>query len=195
MLRIIGGSLRGRSLSIPPASITRPTSDRGRESLFNILEHRFCLEEGTSSLKNAFVLDLFAGSGALGLECLSRGASFCVFVENNKEALCALNLNRKTLNVLEKSAVLNVDALNPFDMSLSFEKKVFDFIFLDPPYTKGYVQKTLTHCFQKKYCSSQTLFIAELEATEELSDIEKIFTVLDKRIYGRAQFLFGHLKF
>ncbi|HQS84256.1 MAG: 16S rRNA (guanine(966)-N(2))-methyltransferase RsmD [Alphaproteobacteria bacterium 16-39-46] len=194
MLRIIGGSLRGRPLDFPPSSITRPTSDRGREAVFNILEHRFRRQDGISFLKDAVVLDLFAGSGAFGLECLSRGSSFCLFVENNPEALSVLNANRKSLNFLEKSTILNGDALKPFDLPSSFKEKMFDLIFLDPPYTKGYVLKALMVGFPKKYVSSKTLIIAELDVTEELDEIQEYFTVLEERLYGRAKFLFGHLK-
>ncbi len=194
MLRIIGGSLRGHTLNIPPSSITRPTSDRGREAVFNILEHRFRRQDGTSFLKDAVVLDLFAGSGAFGLECLSRGSSFCLFVENNSEALSVLNANRKSLNFLENSTVLKADALKLLDLPSSFKETMFNLIFLDPPYTKGYVLKTLMVCSQKKYVSSKTLFIAELDVIEEISEIQEYFTVVEERLYGRAKFLFGHLK-
>lgn len=194
MLRIIGGNFRGRLLDFPPSAITRPTSDRGRQAIFNILEHRFCMQDGTSILKNAFVLDLFAGSGALGFESLSRGASFCIFVENNPKALSVLNANRKSLNSLEKSVVLKQDALNPFDLPSSLKNLKFDLIFIDPPYEKGYVLKTLEMCSKKKYFSPQTLFIAELETTEEISKIRENFIILEERIYGRAKFLFGKQK-
>ncbi|MBS0185909.1 MAG: 16S rRNA (guanine(966)-N(2))-methyltransferase RsmD [Proteobacteria bacterium] len=194
MLRIIGGNFRGRLLDFPPSTITRPTSDRGREAIFNILEHRFCLKDGTSILKGAVILDLFSGSGAFGFESLSRGASFCIFVENNPKALSVLNANRKSLNFIENSIILTQDALNPFDLPSSFKNFKFDLIFIDPPYQKGYVLKTLMMCAEKKYFSAQTLFIAEIETTEEISMIRDNFIILEERRYGRAKFLFGKQK-
>lgn len=191
MLRIIGGMLRGQLLTLPPASLTRPTSDRGRESIFNILTHRFNSQNGTSLLKNAKVLDLFAGSGAFGLECLSRGADFCVFVENHPTVFSLLNKNRTKLNLLEKSCILNIDIGKSLILPKPYSQIVFDLIFLDPPYSSGYIYKTLKSCVQRGYLGSKTLFVAELRTNENISDIQESFTILEHRIYGCAQFLFG----
>lgn len=194
MLRIVGGTLRGRSLQQPLSSLTRPTSDRGREAIFNILEHRFSLKNGTSPLKNARILDLFAGSGALGFECLSRGSAFCFFLEKDPHVLSILTKNRENLAFENKSSILSGDIVEGLTFPSSMEFQDFDVIFLDPPYGKGYVYKTLNILVQKKLFSSSTLFVAELGVEEDISDIEKTFTILEKRSYGRAQFLFGKFK-
>ena len=197
MLRIIGGDLRGRILEKPPHSVTRPTSDRARESLFNILTHRFKNQAGLSLLKDAYVLDLCAGSGAFGFECLSRGAAFCVFVDNTLSALSTLRKNQKNLGLDFKSLLLKADILTPFSLpqnSFPLPKTGFDLIFLDPPYGKGYVEKALEVCIHQNYLSSHSLFLAELEYNEDITFLHHRFEILDQRRYGRAQFIFGHLK-
>src|SRR2546427_13148413 len=130
-LRIVGGLHRGRRLVAPPGELVRPTSDRAREALFNILSHgRFA----TSGLPFADrpVLDVFAGTGALGLEALSRGASAAVFIESDREGLTALRRNIAALDADDRAQIIAGDATRP--PRASFGCAV---AFLDPPYHSG----------------------------------------------------------
>ena len=124
-MRIIGGHYRSRRLSTPRGEATRPTSDRLRETLFNVLGPR---------LEGARFLDLYAGSGAVGLEALSRGAAFCCFVERAPAALAAIRANLAALAVERPRWALEVHAAARALSDLSAAKLGFDLIFLDPPY-------------------------------------------------------------
>ncbi|MCB1135401.1 MAG: 16S rRNA (guanine(966)-N(2))-methyltransferase RsmD [Chlamydiia bacterium] len=123
-MRITGGRLRNRNLQVPHGLAVRPSSGRLRESLFNICQHR---------IEGEHVLDLFAGSGAVGIEALSRGAASCTFVEMDKQSLKALQHNLTSLDLLKESAVVPHDVLKGLDL-LQRQEKRFDIIFLDPPY-------------------------------------------------------------
>ncbi|MEE1876167.1 16S rRNA (guanine(966)-N(2))-methyltransferase RsmD [Altererythrobacter litoralis] len=125
-MRIIAGDWRGRKLSAPKGDATRPTGDRTRETLFSMLASRLGTFEGLK------VADLFAGSGALGLEALSRGAAHCLFVEQDKAAIDAIRANIQTLGARERSAVQHGSVL-----SLGPAKEPYDLILLDPPYDTG----------------------------------------------------------
>jgi len=125
-LRIIAGDWRGRKLVAPPGDLTRPTADRTRETLFNMLASRVGSFDGLS------VVDLFAGSGALGLEALSRGAASCLFVEQDARAVEAIRKNIETLDARARSFFQQGSVL-----SLSPAKTAHDVIFLDPPYDTG----------------------------------------------------------
>lgn len=125
-MRIIAGDWRGRKLAAPKGDATRPTGDRTRETLFSMLASRLGTFEGLK------VADLFAGSGALGLEALSRGATHCLFVEQDKAAIDAIRANIQTLGARERSAVQHGSVL-----SLVPAKEPYDLILLDPPYDTG----------------------------------------------------------
>lgn len=122
-MRIIAGSLRGRVLKSTQTSMLRPTTDRVRESIFNILASRIELED-------AQVLDLFAGTGALGIEALSRGAAFCDFVESDRKAASAIAANLKAFDLEEHSRLIVRDAMK----FIGETEKRYDCIFADPPY-------------------------------------------------------------
>ena len=194
MLRIIGGTLRGKSLKIPPSSSTRPTSDRGREAIFNILAHQFIRTDGISILQNAYVMDFFAGSGAFGIEILSRGASFCVFVENDLKTLPILEQNLSHLKLIKKSFVIKEDLRYSFDLPIHLKTREVDIVFLDPPYGKGFIKNVLMILMKKNYLSLHTLIIAEMEKSEDISFIEQNFLLKNHRVYGKSQFLFFKLK-
>lgn len=126
-LRIIGGEWRGRKLHFPDAPNLRPTPDRVRETVFNWL---------ASMIHGARVLDLFAGSGALGLEALSRGAAFTTFVDSHKKVTQTLQEHLALLNAKDKAEVLSMDGVKFLSHAkfLNTEAKVYDLVFLDPPY-------------------------------------------------------------
>jgi len=138
-MRIIAGTWKGHALQTPKNNLTRPTSDRVREALFSALESRIQLDE-------AHVLDLFAGTGALGLEALSRGAASCYFVEKTNAACAVIESNIHALDAADKTHLLRRDAvrLGRHDK----QAPLFNLVFLDPPYGKGLAEKTL-QCLQE----------------------------------------------
>lgn len=125
MLRIIGGKLKGKLLKVPQGNRIRPTSDKIRESLFNILD--------TDIITGSRFLDLFAGSGAVGIEALSRGAQFVAFVESDRKHIKILKENLKSCNIIQQSEVLSIDIYKIIE-TFSFESRPFDIVFADPPY-------------------------------------------------------------
>ena len=134
MLRIISGERKGRVIQTLEGINTRPTSDRVKESLFNILMFK---------ISNSSVLDLFSGSGNLGMESLSRGAKDAVFVEKNSAAHKVLRQNCKTLEYLDKAQLIHNDVIRAINQ-LSKEEKSFDIVFMDPPYNEGLEVPTIT---------------------------------------------------
>lgn len=125
-MQIIGGKLRGQKLTAPEGNSTRPTSSRLREALFNIVQ---------SYIENASFLDLYAGSGAMGLEALSRGAERATFVDNGREALICIKANAKHLKAEDKSTILNGDVFRMLEMLA--KKTQFDIIYADAPYSES----------------------------------------------------------
>ena len=132
-MRIVGGTLRGRTVVAPKGQLTRPTADRTRQALFNVLEHA-AWSHGLAGLRTA---DLFAGTGALGLEALSRGAAFCLFVEQDRAAADGLSRNLRDLRCDDRARVWATDAAS-LPPRASGGLAAFDLIFLDPPYGKGF---------------------------------------------------------
>lgn len=131
-MRVITGTARGRSLdTLKGEDIVRPTSQKIKESMFSAIQF---------IVAGAKVLDLFAGSGQLGIEALSRGADICVFVDNNREAIEIIKSNLKKTNLFQKAKVLTGDA----GKYLAYSKDTFDIVFLDPPYGCGTVEAMLT---------------------------------------------------
>ncbi|MDC0348904.1 16S rRNA (guanine(966)-N(2))-methyltransferase RsmD [Alphaproteobacteria bacterium] len=176
-MRIIGGKFRGRSLQGPSDIKTRPTSDRTRESIFNLLENGLHLQcEGLS------ILDLYAGTGALGIEALSRGASFCLFVEKHGPALKILKKNTENFS---EAQVLSKDVL--------FLKKndytAFDLVFLDPPYHKGLIYLTFKRLVSGQYLKEGTYLIIETSDKEKI-EIEHPFSKIKEKIYGETKVTF-----
>lgn len=132
-MRIVAGKFRGRRLEAPETSGIRPTADRVREALFSIIASR---------VPGALVLDLFAGTGALGLEALSRGAIRAVFVDQGAEAVRIIRANVRRLGVSDQAEVLHGD-VSRFARRLAERNACFDLLFMDPPYGKGYIEITM----------------------------------------------------
>lgn len=174
-MRIIGGRLRGRKLQTFKGSQVRPTADRVREALFNILGGR---------LLDTNILDLFAGTGALGIEALSRGAQTAVFVDSSNQSLAVLrkNLDRCALHycahVIQWDISRNLTCLKRYP-------EAFDLVFMDPPYHLGLVTKTLQHLLDSGCLASGALLVAEHEAEAEFEIESTQFTCTDNRRYGR----------
>ncbi len=179
-MRIVAGKQKGTRLETPEGRDTRPTSDRARENLFNILAHGAYAE----TLRGATVLELFAGTGALGLEALSRGAAFCHFVENGKAAQRVLRANIKKCHAEDRSSLSPMDAFH-----LPAQQHPFDMIFIDPPYRSGAVEQAISSAITAGAIGVETMIIGQLDPKTPFSTPEGL-TLLDDRRYGAARFLF-----
>lgn len=179
-MRIITGIAKGRRIKAPEGLNTRPTSDRVKESMFNILSNRYSFEN---------VLDLFAGSGNLGLEAISRGAKKCVFIEQNKEAYNTLVENIKSLKFENNSEYYRQDAFVALEI-LSKRGEKFDLIFLDPPYGKGLVEQSIKLIDSKGLLRDGGVIVSEQDVNdvlpENINEIKRIR--LEK--YGRTTVAF-----
>ena len=181
-MRIAAGDLGGRVISTPEGEATRPTSDRARQAVFNILEHA----PWSSGLGDRRVLDLFAGSGALGLEALSRGAAYAAFVETGVPALAALRANIETFRLGERAGVLRQDAAR---LAARTAGEPFDLVFLDPPYGRGLGEQALAALAAGGWLGPEAVAVFERGADEPAPDLPG-WTVLDQRRYGAAAVLF-----
>ena len=184
-MRIIGGIYRGRTLYSPKNKETRPTSDRTRESIFNILQHgNWCQDV----LKEATVLDIFAGTGAMGIESLSQGARHAAFIEQNHSAVSVCQNNINILKETERAIVFKCDAANLIPRPLYLEKR--SLVFLDPPYGKHLGAKTLKELMDKDWLKEQAVCILEM-SKKKPEILPAGFTLKNERIYGitKVQFL------
>jgi 16S rRNA (guanine966-N2)-methyltransferase len=180
-MRIVAGRFRGRAIASPKDDSVRPTADRVRESLFNILEHGV---EGLS-LQGARVIDLFAGTGALGLEALSRGASFCLFVEDNVEARAVIRANIDALQLTGATRIFRRDAT---DLGPAAQIAPFRLAFLDPPYGKGLGERALVSLAAGGWLARDAIVVLE-ERESAAIELPAPFTELDRRSYGDTQIL------
>ena len=180
-MRIVGGKFRGRALAAPKSQDVRPTADRLRESLFNILVHAY-----GDPLADARVLDLFAGTGALGLEALSRGAAFTLFVDEGIEARALLRQNVETLGVAGISRIFRRDATK---LGPAHPVEPFSLVFLDPPYGKGLAEKALVSARDGGWLLPDALIVVEEAKASGFKPLEG-FAELERRDYDDTEFLF-----
>jgi len=186
-MRIIGGRNRGRRIESPEATgkeALRPTSDRARESLFNILEHGRFSQDGTSLVPGARVLDAFCGTGAFALEALSRGGASATLIDNDPAAIALVHRNLKVLGESERARVIQADATAPARAG-----EPHDLIFLDPPYRSGLAPAALAALDATGWLAPGALVAVELEAREDFAPPAG-FLRLEERRYGRAKFVF-----
>jgi len=181
-MRIVGGALRGRRLVAPEGQAVRPTADRAREGLFNILDHGAAFAD--FSLSGATVVDVFAGTGALGLEALSRGAEHAFFFENDAEALRALRRNIAALDQGDRAEVLNRDAARPGHARARCALALFD-----PPYGADLAAPALSALAENGWFADNAIAVVEHAADETLIPPES-FEPIDQRRYGAAAFTF-----
>jgi len=181
-MRIVAGRHRGRSLKTPHDLAVRPTADRTREALFNILVSGRLSEE--NRLPGARVLDAFAGTGALGLEALSRGAAHAVFMENYAPAIEICRANIKNLGEGERAQLVACDVLHPRPAPAPC-----DLVFLDPPYNQGFAEKAVASLLKAGWIAEGALVSVELMKNEAFETPES-FTELDARTYGKAKLIF-----
>lgn len=180
-MRIIGGKLKGRVLKGPDSAAIRPTSDRLRETIFNILIHAY-----GDPIAGARVLDLFAGAGALGLEALSRGARFAVMVDNSAKAAALIAANAAALGLSETLRILRRDARRLGDAP----GEGFSLAFLDPPYGKNLAAPALAALREGGWLAANALAVIEEAAQAELI-LPDGFAALETRRYGETQLIFA----
>ena len=180
-MRVVGGRLRGRNLAAPASREIRPTADRLRESLFNILVHAY-----ENPVEDARVLDLFAGTGALGIEAISRGAGFALFVDNGAEARALLRNNVEALGLGGVTKVFRRDAT---ELGPAHPVEPFSLVFLDPPYGKGLAEKALASLRDGGWLTKEALLVVE-EAKAAAFTAPEGFVELERRAYDDTEFVF-----
>lgn len=174
-MRIVGGEFRGRPLATPRDQSIRPTTDRVREALFNVIAHRH-----PGRLHGARVLDLFAGTGALGLEALSRGAAFCVFVEESVEGRGLIRANVEAFGLQGRIKIFRRDATALGEVGTM---QPFNLLFADPPYGKGLGERALAAALSGRWLAPDALCMVE-ESSSVAFDPGPDFVVVDERSYG-----------
>jgi 16S rRNA (guanine966-N2)-methyltransferase len=183
-MRIISGKHRGRAIRVPRTEGLRPTADRVREALFNILAHGIAW----TGLEGARVIDAFAGTGAYGLEALSRGAAYVTFLDIDSTALLAIRRNAAAIGEARNVALLRLDA-SRLPPPPGAAATPCDLVFLDPPYDSGLAIPALQGLASKRWIGSGAVAVIEVAAREPLAPPPG-FHVLDERVYGAARLVF-----
>jgi 16S rRNA (guanine966-N2)-methyltransferase len=177
-MRIIGGRLKGQLLKSPGSGGVRPTSDRLRETIFNILIHAY-----GNPIEGARVIDLFAGTGAMGFEALSRGAIFALFVEQAAQACAVLNANIQSLGLGGAARILRRDARK---LGIAPQGEKYDLLFLDPPYGKGLAPPALAALREGGWLAQNALLVIE-ESAETRVALPEGFALGEIRRFGATQ--------
>ena len=185
-MRIISGNLRGSELYITKDKTTRPLKDLVRESIFNLLTHsnKISFQLGRSN-----VLDLYAGTGSFGLECLSRQAKNVYFIENEKATLEILEKNIKKLKLRKKTKIFFNDVFNLIEKQNISESK-FDLIFCDPPFKDTNIEKLIELIFNKNLLNENGIIILHRKKTTK-EKLPNYFEIVDERTYGMSKIIFG----
>jgi 16S rRNA (guanine966-N2)-methyltransferase len=180
-MRVVGGRLKGRNLASPSSREIRPTADRLRESVFNILVHAY-----GDPIAGARVLDLFAGTGALGIEAVSRGAAFALFVDNGAEARALLRNNVEALGLGGVTKIFRRDATN---LGPAHPVEPFSLVFLDPPYGKGLAEKAIVSLRDGGWLAPGALVVVEEAKAAGFTALEG-FEETERRAYDDTEFVF-----
>jgi 16S rRNA (guanine966-N2)-methyltransferase len=180
-MRVVGGRMRGRTLAAPKSQAIRPTADRLRESLFNVLAHAY-----GDPVEGARVLDLFAGTGALGIEAMSRGAAFALFVDDGAEARALLRGNVETLGLGGSTRIFRRDATR---LGPAHPVEPFSVAFLDPPYGKELAERALASALEGAWLTDDALVVVE-EARDAGFAAPDGFEELERRAYDDTEFVF-----
>jgi 16S rRNA (guanine966-N2)-methyltransferase len=175
-LRIIGGQLRGKKLNPVRTAAVRPTSDRLREAVFNIL---------AGSIEGTVVLDLFAGTGALGIEALSRGSRKAVFIDHSRDAVALISRNLRLCRLENRSSVIRWDITKNLNC-LHRDDQPYDLVFLDPPYDRGLIVPTLQILCRDRLLGSGAHLVVEHTASEGFSSAPESLLIADTRKYGKT---------
>lgn len=175
-MRVISGSARGLKLKSPKGMDVRPTTDRVKESLFNIINN-YILE--------SFVLDLFSGTGSLGIETLSRGAERCTFVDSSKDSIEIIKENLKNTRFIDKGEVIFSDVINAIN-KFSVRRDKFDIVFMDPPYLKNLIIPTLKEISKRGILEEDGIIIVEHDIKDVIPDnVDKLYKYREKK-YGNT---------
>ncbi len=173
-MRVISGSARGLKLISPEGEKTRPTLDRVKEALFSML---------FPYINGAVVLDLFAGTGALGIEALSRGADKSYFIDNSKEAIRVINSNVSAAKFVDKSVIFQMDAIRFLE---NCDQK-FDIIFIDPPYANGLYESVIRLISEKQILKREGFVIIEQDLdAQPIQNFDSAFKIDKEKMYGRV---------
>lgn len=179
-MRVIAGTARSLRLKTPEGMDTRPTTDRIKETLFNMLQ---------PDLPDAVFIDLYSGSGAIGIEALSRGARHAYFVENNRNALACITENLQFTKFTDRATVLKQDVLSALS---GIPEKEADVIFMDPPYASDHVRRAFGVLADMPYVTERTLIIVEALLEEDFSYLEQIgFYVIKEKCYKTNKHVFS----
>ena len=179
-MRVIAGSAKSLRLKTPSGQGTRPTTDRIKETLFNILQR---------DIPGCVFIDLFAGSGGIGIEALSRGASHAYFVENSREAAACIQENLSFTKFAHSATLLKQDVFAALSM---IRAKEADIIFMDPPYQAGYEEKVFESLFRQPYVTENTLLVLEAEAGMDAGFLEERgYQVVREKIYRTNKHIFA----
>ena len=184
-MRIIAGILKGSTLYIPKDKNTRPLKDLTRESIFNLLNHS---NKMSLEIKKSNVLDLYAGTGSFGLECISRQAKSVCFVENRKNAVEILEKNIEKLKVEKKAKIFFNNVFDLIEKNI-FVKK-FDIIFCDPPFQDINIDKLIKMIFNKNLLNKNGILILHRKKITK-EDLPFCYKILDTRTYGISKIIFG----
>jgi 16S rRNA (guanine966-N2)-methyltransferase len=185
-MRVISGKFKGKKILTPKDKTTRPLKDLTKESIFNIITHS---NKFNIQLQNSNVLDLFSGVGSFGLECLSRGSSYVIFVENYKEVLLILKNNISNMNFQENVLVIEKDIIENLDFDQI--KQRIDIIFMDPPYKEKNLSKLLIKVKKAKILSQEGIVIIHRHKKEN-DTFPKNFKIFEEKIYGISKVIFGN---
>ena len=183
-MRIVSGRFKGRTLKTLGDAALRPTSDKVRQAIFNILEHAGFAAD--FAVEGARVVDLFAGTGALGLEALSRGAKYCLFIEDAALSRAIIRENVEALGLTGASKIWRRDATN---LGALDTLAPFDLAFLDPPYRKGLLAPALKGLAAGGWLNANALIVAETAEDEAIPVLDR-FEILDDRVYGDTRIAF-----
>lgn len=178
-MRVIAGKARSLKLKTPEGLETRPTTDRIKETLFNMLQ---------PYLPESIFIDLFSGSGGIGIEALSRGAKHAYFVENHKNAIACIQENLKFTRLTEEATILKQDVLSAL---LNIHEQEADVIFMDPPYEQGYEKQVLALLAGQSYVTQNTLIVVEALLETDFSYAEALdFTITKEKCYKSNKHVF-----
>lgn len=183
-MRVISGKVRGLKLNTPKNEDVRPTTDRVKESLFNMINH-YVMESD--------VLDLFAGTGSLGIECLSRGANKCVFVDVSKESISIAKSNIKKARVENESTILNLDFKDAIN-KLKIQNNKFDLIFMDPPYYKNMFIDALEKVDEASLLKEDGIIVIEHDSKDSFPDEIRNLIKTKSKKYGNTTLTFYALE-
>lgn len=181
-MRVAGGTARGRRLAAPRGERVRPTSDKVKEALFSILASLL------GNLEGLRVLDIFAGTGSLGIEALSRGCHEAVFVDNHRESVAVIRQNLKQLNLEDRSRVITREATAAIQVLAG--ESPFRIIVLDPPYRQGLTEKVLRNLESAPFVTAETIIVAESDSSEVFAEEFGPLRQFDRRIYGDTALTF-----